>query len=327
MVKKSPSILLHVLLRRLWLRIDLTWRRLKANWLIFRSDPLAMLGLMIIMIFALMAVIHPILIETVWPSGIYDPLTGFDMQTVPHPAPPSSRHLLGTDALGRDVLSMLLSATTPTFVIGLTAALATAIVGTLLSVIAAYFRGAADAAISNLADVFLLFPAPVIMIIVGARFRAELTPISLGLIYGFVTGMGGTVIVLRARALQVMAQPYMEASRIAGGGPFHIIIKHLLPAMLPLAALQMMVAVTGVVIADGFISFFGLTRATSNWGTVLYDAFVYSYSVGLDTATMWNALLPAAACFTFFALGFYLVSRGMHRVANPWQREEFLSRI
>ena len=98
-------------------------------------------------------------------------------------------HILGTDTLGRDVLSMLLAATTPTFVIGLTAALSTAIVGTALSVTAAYFRGKVDILITNLADVFLLFPAPIIMVIIGARFR-DLGPVPLGLIYGIVTGAG-----------------------------------------------------------------------------------------------------------------------------------------
>jgi peptide/nickel transport system permease protein len=227
---------------------------------------------------------------------------------------------LGTDTLGRDVLSMLLAATTPTFVLGLTAALTTAIVGTAMAVTAAYFRGAVDAVITNLADVFLLFPAPVIMVIIGARFR-DLGPVPLGLIYGFVTGAGPTAIVLRAHALQVVYKPYMEAAHVAGGGAAHIIPKHLLPAMMPLAALQMMIAVTGAVVADGFISFFGLTRTVSNWGTLIYDAFVYK-QLGSSGTSTWHMLLPAALCFSLFAMGFYLVSRGLHRVASPTIREE-----
>jgi peptide/nickel transport system permease protein len=227
---------------------------------------------------------------------------------------------LGTDTLGRDVLSMLLAATTPTFLVGLTAALTTAFVGTLMSVIAAYFRGAPDAIITNLADVFLLFPAPIIMVIVGARFR-DLGPVPLGMIYGLVTGAGATVIVMRAHALQVVSKPFMEAAHLAGGGALHIITKHLLPAMLPLAALQMMIAVSGAVVADGFISFFGLTRTVNNWGTLIYDAFVYG-GIGGASTSMWHMLLPAAICFSLFALGFYLVSRGLHRVASPTIREE-----
>jgi peptide/nickel transport system permease protein len=304
------------------IRLKLAWQRFKMNWGVFAQSPLAILGVILIFIFAIMAIAHPILMKTVWPRGIYDPATGFDINVFPHPSPPGPGHIFGTDTLGRDVLSMLLAATTPTFAIGLTAAITTAVVGTFLSVVAAYFRGPVDTVITNLADVFLLFPAPVIMVIIGARFR-DLGPVPLGLIYGIVTGAGGTAIVMRTHAIQVMSKPFMEAARIAGGNASHIITKHLLPAMLPLAALQMMVAVTGAVVADGFISFFGLTRSTSNWGTIIYEAFVYAASVAHSGTSIWNMLVPAAACFSLFALGFYLVSRGLHRVASPTIREEY----
>jgi peptide/nickel transport system permease protein len=305
--------------QRLKIRTRLWWKRFRMDWAAFAESPLAILGLILIFTFALLAIAHPILMRTVWPARIYDPVTGYDMQVFEHPSLPGPGHLLGTDTLGRDVLSMLLAATTPTFILGLTAALTTAIIGTTLSVIAAYFRGAADLIITNLADVFLLFPAPVIMVIIGARFR-DMGPVPLGLIYGLVTGAGATTIVLRAHALQVVSRPYMEAAEIAGGRGGHIIVKHLLPAMMPLAALQMMIAVTGAVVADGFISFFGLTRASSNWGTIIYDAFVYA-QLG-SAGRMWHMLLPAAVCFSLFALGFYLVSRGLHRVASPTIRQE-----
>jgi peptide/nickel transport system permease protein len=305
-----------------WLRIrsGLAWQRFKMDWAVFAESRLAILGIVIIAMFGLMAIAHPILMRTIWPRSIYDPVTGFDMAVFSHPALPSPGHLLGTDTLGRDVLSMLLAATTPTFTIGLTAALATALVGTAMSVTAAYFRGPVDAIITNVADVFLLFPAPVIMIIIGARFR-DLGPVPLGLIYGFVTGAGATALVMRSHALQIVSKPYMEAAQIGGGGSAHIITKHLLPAMLPLAALQMMIAVTGAVVADGFISFFGLTRTVSNWGTLIYDAFVYA-QIGSAQGAMWHMLLPAALSFSLFATGFYLVSRGLHRVASPTIREE-----
>lgn len=307
-------------------RIGLAWRRFKMDWAAFSQSRLAILGLALIAIFGLMAIAHPILLKTVWPRPVYDPVTGFDMMIFQHPSPPawveggSTAHLLGTDTLGRDVLSMLLAATTPTFVLGITAALMTAFVGTIMSMTAAYFRGPLDITITNIADVFLLLPAPVIMVIIGARFR-DLGPVALGLIYGFVTGAGPTALVLRTHALQVVSKPFMEAAHVAGGGAAHIITKHLLPAMMPLAALQMMIAVTGAVVADGFISFFGLTRTVSNWGTLIYDSFVYG-QINLSGTGIWHMLVPAALCFSFFAMGFYLVSRGLHRVASPVIRED-----
>lgn len=309
------------LLSRLKIRATINWRRFKLGWRIFAQSPLAIIGVILIALFGLMALAHPILMNTIWSRGVYDPSTGFDVNVFPHPSPPVPGHILGTDSLGRDVLSMILAATTPTFVVGLTAAITTAALGTILSVTAAYFRGSIDTAITNFADVFLLFPAPVIMVIIGARFR-DLTPLQLGLIYGFVTGAGGTTIVMRSQAIQIASKPFMEAAHIAGGGAWHIITKHLVPSVLPLAALQMMIAVTGAVVADGFISFFGLTRTISNWGTIIYDAFVYGNISG-NYGPPWHMLIPSAACFSLFALGFYLVSRGLHRVASPALREEY----
>jgi peptide/nickel transport system permease protein len=291
------------------------------NWNIFSQSRLAVLGVILVIIFGLMAIAYPLLRNTVWSSSMYDPITGFDMEVFPHPVPPGPQHLLGTDTLGRDVLSRLLAATPHSFVIGLTAAVTTAIVGTLLSMAAAYYQGYVDTAITNLADVFLMLPAPVMMVIIGTRFR-EISPFVLGLFYGVLTGAGGTTLVMRAQAIQIVSKPFMEAAQIAGGTGRHIIFRHLLPSLLPLAALQMMVAVTGAIVADGFISFFGIMRTTSNWGTIIYEAFVYAgISGGLEIP--WHLLVPAATCFSLFALGFYLISRGLHRVASPELRTEY----
>jgi len=304
-------------LARLRIRVGLARSRLKGAWQIYRQSLLGQIGLLLIAIFGVLALIHPILMETVWPSGIYDPEVGFDPRTV-HPALPSSAHLLGTDALGRDVLSMLLAATTPTFVLGLTAALATSIVGTLLGGISGYFRGLPDAVISRVSDVFLLLPAPILMVIVGTRFR-DLGPFSLGLIYGLFAGAGNTAIVLRSVSLRIRVLPFIEASKTSGGSAGYILVRHVIPAMLPMAALQMMIAVTGAVVADGFISFFGFTRSIHNWGTMVYNALTYGVALGaIDT--QWHALIPPSLALSLFALAFYLTSQGLHRVADPRQR-------
>ncbi|HEY43103.1 MAG TPA: ABC transporter permease [Anaerolineae bacterium] len=306
---------------RIYIRIALARKRLRIDWEFFSQDRLAIFGLILILMFAIMAIAHPILMKTVWPRRIYDPFTGFDLDEMPHPTAPSAKHILGTDSLGRDVLSTLLAATTPTFTIGLTAALTTAVIATIFSMLAAFYRGKADLLITNLADVVLLLPPPILMIIVGARFR-DLGPVPLGLVYGLTTGAGSATLVLRSQALKIAAKPFMEASHIAGGRGGHIILKHFLPNMLPMAALQMMLAVTGAVVADGFISFFGLRRLTSNWGTLIYDAFLYANIGG--SGPQWHVLIPTAMAFTLFALAFYLVSRGLHKVADPKLREDWL---
>ncbi len=310
---RKPTLIIGI--KRWRMRTAMTWGQFKRAWDIFRGNRLALIGLILIGMFGIMAIAHPILLNTVWPRGIYDPVTGFDMEMFPHPTPPSARHLLGTDSLGRDVLSMLLKATTPTFALGLTAAITTAVVGTIIGVISAYYGGITDSILSRVSDIFLLFPAPILMVIIGSRFR-DIGSFPLGLIYGVVAGAGATAVVLRSHALKVRVMPFIEASRIAGGGSRHVILKHVLPHMLPMAGLQMMIAVTGAVVADGFISFMGFTRNTNNWGTIMYDAFTYAQQLG-SMAEAWHVLIPSAVSLSLFAFAFYLVSRGMYDIADP----------
>ena len=303
--------------RRARLRASLSWRRFREDWRVFAENRLAVLGLVLILMFGAMAISYPVLRATVWKQSFYDPVTGYDMETM-HPAPPSARHPLGTDGLGRDVLSMLLAATLPAFTVGIAAAVSTALIGTMIGVVSAYYGGTTDVILMHLADAFLLLPAPLFMVIVGMRFR-EIGPTPLGLIYGLIAGTGGAAIVLRSHALTLMAKPFIEAARIAGGRGDHIMRTHVVPHMLPLTALYMMLAVTGAVVADAFVSFMGFSRSYLNWGTIIYTSFIYSSYV--STGAEWHVLVPPSIALSTFAAAFYYVSRGLHRVADPRLRQ------
>jgi peptide/nickel transport system permease protein len=299
--------------QRLQRRFRPSWRRFKGDWQIFAENRLAVLGLVLILGFFFMSIAHPILRATVWRHSRYNPVTGYDM-AITHPSLPSRQHLLGTDSLGRDMLSMLLAATTPTFVVGISAALTTALVGTMIGIVSAYRRGGVDVIFSHVSDAFLLLPAPLFMVIVGMRFR-EISPVPLGLIYGIIAGAGGAAIVMRAQALQVVVKPFIDVARIAGGGSRRVMFVHILPHMLPLAALYMMLAVTGAVVADAFISFLGFTRSYLNWGTIIYSSF--TYTIYLQTGVEWHILIPPSIALSLFAAAFYFVARGLHDVADP----------
>ncbi|MGD8751951.1 MAG: ABC transporter permease [Anaerolineales bacterium] len=300
-------------LERLWIRFAVAWRGFKNSWRVFARNRLAVLGVVLIMIYGLMAIAHPILLKMVWPSGIYDPITGYDFESV-HPSPLSLRHPLGTDKLGRDVLSMLLAATTPAFILGLTAAGVTAVVGTAVGVISAYYGKITDTVLTHVSDAFLLLPAPLFMVIVGVAFK-DFGPVRLGVLYGLIAGLGGAAVVLRSHALTVLSKPFIDMARIAGGGAAHIMIKHVVPHMLPMAATLMMLSVTGSVVADAFVSFFGFTRLYLNWGTMIYSSQAYSGIFG--EAIEWNVLIAPSLALSLFAASFYLLARGLHEVADP----------
>jgi peptide/nickel transport system permease protein len=312
-------------------RLVISRRRFLGGWELFGQDRLAVLGMAMIFVFGLMTVAYPLLRATAWSGNVYDPKVGFDFAAAPHPSPPSwlpqpnnpmhkpnFAHLLGTDTLGHDVLSMLLAATRPAFSIGLTAALTTALISTAMGAIAAYWGGIIDAICMQVADVFLLLPAPLFMVIFGVVFQ-DLGTVGYGLIYGLVAGLGGAAIVMRSYALSLRNKPFIQASQIAGGGTGHIILRHMIPHMLPLAALYMMISVVGAVVADGFISFFGFSRNYINWGGIIYSAFTIQDVV--NSTVTWNLLVPASLALSFFAAAFYLVARGLHRIADPRLRD------
>jgi peptide/nickel transport system permease protein len=293
-------------------RLSLYSRGFRENWSIFYRNKLAVFGLVLLIIYTLMAMLHPILMSTVWTNQVYNPDTGFDQRIFQHPAPPSTTHLLGTDNLGRDVLSRLLAATTPTFILAMTAALVTATLSTLVGALSAYYRGKLDAFFSHLSDLLLLAPAPLVMVVVSGFGQIE--ALEFGLLYGFLAGLGGAAIIMRSYAATVMAKPFIDASRIAGAGAGQIIFNHLIPQMLPLAAVQTMLTITGAVFADGFSTFLGLSRVRLNWGSMIWDSFTF---MNIYPGVPWNVLLPPALAISMFAASFYFIARGLHEVAEP----------
>ena len=169
-----------------------------------------------LVLFALMAAIQPILIESgVWPRGIYHAQTGYDGTISPWPAPPGEGHVLGVDALGRDNLSRLMAATRPTFVLALTAAATTAVLSTLFGAFSAYYRGPLDFIFTHIADALLLIPPPVLMIVLSSRYYEHLSAAVFGLIYGVLVGGGSGAIVMRSHAAPGQ-QPFVQAARVAG---------------------------------------------------------------------------------------------------------------
>lgn len=297
-------------------RLSVWWYQVRRDWRIFRANRLAMIGLALLMIFGLMAIIHPILLGTpIMPRGMYDPQTGFDASIQPWPYGPTRGHLLGIDSMGRDNLSVLLASTRPSFGLAISASLTMAVVATLIAVVSAYWRGPLDSVLSNLSNAMLVLPVPIVMVILGARFYAEIGTLEFGLLFGLLTGASSAAIVLRAQALMLMNRPFIEAARVSGAGPWHIITRHLIPHLMPLVLIHMMLTVAGAVIADGFIAFLGLrTDIRLNWGTMVFNAIAFTM---VNPTIPWIALLAPTLSLSSFSAAFYFIARGLHDVADP----------
>ena len=298
----------------LWrVRFRLFLRNLRNNWGIFVQSKVGLVGLAIILFYVLLAVSHPILMNTVWDARTYDPVRGYDRDETEQPAPPSLRHPLGTDPLGRDVLSQLSSSTTSEFLLGLVAALVTVGVGTTVGAVSAYFGGIVDAILMRLADIMRMMPLISLVIVVSALFGIDL--IRLGLIIGLISGFGGVAVILKSQAMSVKVKPYVEAATVAGGGRFHIIFVHIVPNLLPLSFLYMMFTVTAAIFAEAALSFLGFLDIRMSWGIMIHNTRTANYL--LQVAEYWWLIFPASISITLLSSSFYLVGRAMDEVVNP----------
>jgi peptide/nickel transport system permease protein len=301
----------------LWrVRLRLLARGIRTNVGMFAENPIGLVGLAIIFFYFSLTIIHPILMKTVWDPVVYNPITGYDLETPFHPAAPSARHLLGTDPLGRDVLSQLMWSTRSEFILGLTAALVTVIIATTIGAVAAYFGGVVDTLFMRLADIVIMMPYITILIVMSALF--DLTLFYLAIVLGLLGGLGAATIIIKSQALTIKVRTYIEAARVAGGGDWHIIFKHIMPNLLPLAFLYMMFSVNGAIASEAVLSFFGLLNIRMSWGLMIYTT---SYSGYLLDFTKWWLIFPASLAISSLCAAFYLVGRALDEIVNPRLRK------
>lgn len=301
----------------LWrVRLLLFGKSLYANWRLFAENGIGLIGLGIILIFAALAVAHPILMNTVWDNRVYDPIRGFDATLPFHPSPPSLAHILGTDPYGRDVLSQLMYSTRAEFLLGVIAALVTITIGTTIGALAAYFGGLIDILLMRLADLMITLPFIVILIVIGAFVRLDLS--GLALLIGILSGFGATTIIIKSQALTVKVRTYIDAARIAGGGHWHIVLRHIIPNLLPLSFLYMMFTVTEAIFSEAILSYFGLLSVRMSWGLMIFNAQTSGYLLNFDA---WWLIVPPGLSITLLCAAFYLVGRAMDEVVNPRLRK------
>lgn len=301
----------------LWrVRLNLLAKGLRTNWAMFAENPIGLLGLGVIVFYGLFALAHPILLNTVWDPVVYHPVSGFDMEIAFHPSSPSARHLLGTDPLGRDVLSQLMYSTRFEFVLGILAASVTVLIATTIGAVAAFFGGLVDTLLVRLVNLMLMIPLLPILIVLSALMDVGIW--EMAIVFGILFGFGGTALIIRAQAFTVKVRPYIEAARIAGGGNRHIIVRHMVPNLLPISLLYMMFTVNTAIAYEAILSFFGLTTIEMSWGLMINTTQFFGYLLRFDT---WWLLFPASVAISTLCAAFYLAGRALDEVVNPRLRQ------
>jgi peptide/nickel transport system permease protein len=229
---------------------------------LLRCQPLAAIGIALMICFLLMALFAPILAP-------YNPAA---LDLTHRLAPPSGTHWLGTDELGRDILSRViwgarLSLTVAVSVVGLSFLL-----GLIFGGIAGYYGRWLDVSINTfLMNAFLALPG----ILLAIAFVAFLGPGLLNLILALsIGGWVGYARLVRAQVLAVREREFVEAARAVGAGDLRIFTRHILPNILQPLIVQAAIGMAGAVLAEATLSFLGLgvPPPAASWGSMLNDA-------------------------------------------------------
>jgi peptide/nickel transport system permease protein len=225
----------------------------------------------------------------------HDPYrSGTDMLALPTHA-----HPLGTDDLGRDILTRVLYGARISLAIGFGAALVAMAIGVPLGLVAGYFRGRLDIVLVALIDLFIALPGLVLALIITVMVGPSVR--NLVLVLGFVMWPAIARLV-RGQALAVREALFVEAARAVGGSQSWIIRRHVWPSILPVVAAQFAVSVSFAIFTSASLSFLGLgiPPPVADWGGMVRSGYDYLAINPL------MSLAPGGAV-TFTVLGFYVI--------------------
>ena len=227
--------------------------------------------------------------------------------------PPSSRFLLGTDRLGRDVISRLLYGGRVSLWVGFVAVGISVSIGTVLGLVSGYFRRWVDECIMRVVDIMLCFPSFFLILAVIAFLEPNLTNIMV--VIGLTSWMGVTRLV-RAEALTLREREFVDAARLAGTSTAGILFRHILPNALAPVLITATLGVAGAILVESSLSFLGLgvQPPAASWGNMLMDG----KSV-IETAP-WLSVYPGLAILVT-VLGYNLLGESLRDIFDPRLRQ------
>ncbi|WP_102110432.1 ABC transporter permease [Oceaniglobus roseus] len=270
------------------------------GWLSFRSNTMAMIGLLILVALVLIALAAPLLAP-------HDPyVQNLSSRLLPLG---SEGYTLGTDSLGRDILSRLIYGSRITlYIVGLVALIAP-IAGLLVGTVSGYAGGIVDTVLMRITDIFLAFPRLVLALAFVAALGAGIENAVLAI---SLTAWPPYARIARAETLTIRNSDFISAVRLQGAGPFRIIVKHIWPLCISSLIVRVTLDMAGIILAAAGLGFLGLGAQppSPEWGAMISEGrrFILDY--------WWVATMPGLAIFTV-SLAFNLLGDGLRDVLDP----------
>jgi peptide/nickel transport system permease protein len=278
-----------------------------TSWTRFRRDKTAIAGLTVITLIVAAAALAPLLAPFDPSFQAVDGLTADGS-----PVPPNGEFWLGTDLLGRDLLSRMIFGARNSLIIGLVANGAAVLIGTTLGVVAGYLGGYVGAALMRLTDLVMAFPALLLAVALAAILGSSLW------IVAAVIAMVNWVQIARVIYTETTAlssRDYIEAARALGAGTPRILVQHLIPHLLPTVLVYGTLGIATTVLLEAMLSYLGVgvQPPDPSWGGIIFESQSYFLNAP------WLVFFPGIAII-LVALSFNLVGDALRDALDPTQR-------
>ncbi|MDO4265857.1 MAG: ABC transporter permease [Eubacteriales bacterium] len=271
---------------------------------LIRQNKLAAFSAVLIILIILIAVAAPLLAP-------YDPAAQSLRDRL---SAPSLAHPMGTDKLGRDILSRVIYGARVSLVIGLVPTFISMFIGTILGLFAGYYGGKTDFIIMRLADIMLAFPSLLLAMVVMYTLGGGIINIFVAL---SLVNWASTARVVRAQTLSLKEAEYVEAARSIGVKKTTIIFRHILPNCLPSLIVLFTLNIPSAILSESSLSFLGIGAQppSASWGLAVTEGKKYLFS------EPWIPLAPSFAIM-ILVMAFNFLGDGLRDVLDPYLKEQ-----
>lgn len=269
--------------------------------------PLAAFGLAVILIAVFAAIFAPFIAPYAPNEQFFDGLT-----LEGAPLPPNMTFLLGSDLLGRDLLSRIIFGTQTSLIIGVVANGVAVFIGSLIGITAGYFKGIIGTVLMRFTDLMMAFPALLLAIVLAAIFKPSLW------IVAMVIAMVNWVQISRVLYTETRSlaeRDFIEAERALGAGSVRILTRHILPHLFSTILVWSTLGISTTVLLEATLSFLGIgvQPPTPSWGNIIFENQTYF------TSAPWLVFIPGVAII-LLALAFNLVGDALRDILDPTQQ-------
>lgn len=269
-----------------------------------RQNKLAVFSALVIVLIILAAIFAPLVAP-------YDYLKQSLADRLQHP---SAQHWLGTDELGRDVLSRIIYGARISLTIGLIPTLISMAIGTILGMCAGFYGGKVDFIIMRLADVMLAFPSLLLAMVVMYTMGGGLINIFIAL---SLVNWASTARVVRSQTLSLKEKEYVEAARSIGVKKWTIMFRHILPNCLPSLIVLFTLNIPSAILSEASLSFLGVGAQppSASWGLMVVRGKKYLFT------EPWLSIAPSVAIM-IVVMAFNFLGDGLRDVLDPYLKEQ-----